>query len=539
MFPQIPEACLRESCILAALAMNYLQTLWSLLFVFLIPILYFLDTHSADSPKEEGSIWALFYMFLFGFVFSLCSTYWFFSTYPLDWLQIYDPRLSLFIIGGIWVSFGIVMGLSIALWAPLVRFIKTENILLSALVGAACWVTLEYARSWMVVIAMYGPETLFGPHHTYYSLAYAIPSIPLLKEMLPVGGLYLGSFVLILINYFLYHCILTLFLKKNARTHRPVFLGTLICSMVFISTVSMNVLRRGNIESSFDASVITTNLPTGTKNSVKEQVAFEAVNEIENENALIILPENVNLLPLYVQNKNDASAPLYKNRLVVGSFIDKFAVMFVLDPQNGYIQYSGKKLLMPVGEASVSWVTFLLGKTQSPAWLEDYKKMLRVSDRNAPPFVYKDSSVPNLVLATSLCSENISPYIYRDATRLGATVFVNPSSHSPYRGSPLLARQTMAINSTRALENGRYFITAANSTQSFVITDAGIVQDISAPSKELYSHFNTKIRLKTYMTPYVLYGDYVVYASMVVLALALTQRLFYTRRRLISYRDIF
>ena len=176
-----------SSALVAALAMDYPHTLWFFLFIFLIPILYGIDTYPLCLSKKKQAVGDFAYMFLFGFIFATCSTYWFLATYPLDWMKIYSPVLSMIVIGGIWVCFGIAMGLPIALWVFVPRFFKISRSLFVAIMGASGWVILEYARSWFVAIGIYGSGTLFGPHHTYYSLAYPVSSAPLLKELLPVG----------------------------------------------------------------------------------------------------------------------------------------------------------------------------------------------------------------------------------------------------------------------------------------------------------------------------------------------------------------
>ena len=328
--------------------------------------------------------------------------------------------------------------------------------------------------------------------------------------------MYLTSFVIILINYCIYYTLCAFF--KNKRV--PFDLLILITALLLVSVVGMHIIRSKNNtgRTSFEASLITTNIPSGTSNEAKEQVAFDAVNSIHNKDSVIVLPENVNVLPPYLENKDKLTAPIYGDHLIIGSFSGKVVTMFFLDPKTRDVRYTGKKILMPVGEYDISWVTFLLQRTQSTDWLTNYEEHLHTSDKR-PPFIFRDTLRDNLLLTGSICAENISPYIFRDATKLGATVLFNLASHAPFRGSPLLLRQTMAISATRALENGRYYFTASNMTKSFVITDEGNIQDVSN-SKETFSHFDTRIQTKDYMTPYTLYGDYMVIVCLILFVLA-------------------
>ena len=510
-----------SSALLASLAMDYPHTLWFFLFIFLIPVLYYVDTQSLTFSKKKDLTTAFCYMFLFGFVFTICSTYWFLATYPLDWMGIYSSTLSIVIIGGIWSCFGIAMGLPIAMWIYIAHVFKKLPPLTSALTGASGWVVLEYVRSWLVAIAIYSPEALFGPHHTYYSLAYPISSAPELKELVPVGGMYLTSFAVILINYFIYHTIRTYLSKDRSSVRSLTSLGVLISCIIVVCASGMYAIRQTNLTSTtFLTSIITTNLPSGTKPEVRKEVSFAAANSVPDENAVIILPENINVLTPPQEKELQENTLSHNKHLIIGSFSgEKFATMYFLNPQDGNVKLFGKRLLMPVGEYNISWVRFLLEKIQGPEWVKNYEKLLHISNKKNDTFIYQDTLNTDVRIAGTLCSENISPYIYRDSTKLGATVFVNLASHAPFRGSPLLLRQTMAISATRALENGRYYVTSSNATKSFVITDQGNIQNLS-DSKEVYSHFDTYIPTKDYTTPYVLYGDYFVIVSFAVLVLA-------------------
>ena len=517
------------SALIGVLVMDYYpQTLWYFLFILLIPLLNDSDTHPVDFSNKKSVFGALSLMFLFGFIFAIGSTLWFVDTYPLDWIRIYDPRVCLIIIGGMWTLFGIAMALPIAPWILLVRFSKNKDPLFIAIWGASCWVLLEYARSWFVAVAVYGTETLFGPHHTYYSLAYPLSSAPFLKELLPMGGIYLTSFVVILGNYLLYF-FLRIYVLRNMKGVLSSLYPLLffIGSIIFVSIYTLGEIRNKNEVSAlspFEAVVITTHVPPGTKDisvTEKEHVAFNAVNSVQNKNAVILLPENLNALTPYRNKEGFPYASIYQDHVIIGSFSgEKLATMFFLDPKTGKTEYTSKRLLMPIGEYSITWVEFLLRKTQSSDWIKNYEKSLHSSNKQTRPLIFKDPQRDDIRVAGTLCAENISPYLYRDAANLGATVFVSLASHAPFHGSPFLLRQTIAINTTRALESGRYFITASNYTPSFVISDTGILK-YTSHSKEIFSSFTTKIYPKTYMTPYARFGDYMLILCGIFVALAI------------------
>ena len=170
---------------------------------------------------------------------------------------------------------------------------------------------------------------------------------------------------------------------------------------------------------------------------------------------------------------------------------------------------------MPIGDYRLAWTDIILKHTQSERWLEGYFKRY-VSNKETPEYsLYRDPDSP-LVIAGSVCSDNISPYIFRNGAKEGATLLLNIASHAPFRGSEILTRENLAVNTTRAIENGRYFVTAANYENSMVISDAGDLIYRST-SDAIISFEDTKIILKNYTTPYVKFGDYVLIISFFIL----------------------
>ena len=522
------------SAILISFAMDYLQILWVGIFVFLVPILWFRDAISSgiNLPQFFSR------MFVFSLVFTLLSSRLFVSAYPLDWLKIYDPVLGWGIILVAWALFSMVMSLPIGLWVFLTDRLKSGNLFTDALVGASAWVIFEYVRSWLVAMSMYGDEVLFGPHHTYYSLAYTVSGVPIIRELLPVGGMYLTSFVIILINYLCYAG-MSFFRRTERERRRTVALAMLIGGIVVSSYCIMVVMRReANPLPSFTASVMNTRFPSIADKSVQEEkrrFALEVIEHIENPRGVIILPENFNVLPPYSDDEVRWGKAMERVALVIGSFSgERFYDMFFFNARSEEVHFYRKELLMPLGEYSVDWIYFLIRLTRNEEWLTTYDAIssFHTAKKGGAQSPYEEKSIEGLIIGGSLCSENISPYIYRDATRFGATVLVNIGSLSPFHGSPLLSRQTLAIDTARALENGRYFITAANSGASFVITDKGDIEDIS-DSQGMSSFFNSEIKMKNYATPYVKYGDYMlpIAFSVVTLTFIWREKRFRKKRR--------
>jgi apolipoprotein N-acyltransferase len=492
------------SAIPISLAINFPGVFSFLSLVFMVPIIFYIE--KIQSEKNIGK--DILRMFLFGFLFLFISNLWFIDAYPLDWLGFNDRVFSFFTLGSLFFIFCFISSIPISLWILFIHIFRKNNFFFNSLVGASSWAFFEYLRSFIIAISIYSNETLLGPHYTNSSLGYTVFNIPLLKELLPMGGLYLVSFVVILINYLVYGILFKL--KKEKR-------GVFILFAVIFTTITFSFLTIKNVRASNSISktitptIVTTYLPSASNKYLEEykrSIASFALNKINGEvhDSIIIFPENINPLENKLENKNN---------LIIGSFKNNsFYNQFFWDTKDSSIKYYEKQLLMPIGEYDIYILKYLIKLTRNEAWNDTYKNYRRVSKSSGEnAFIFKKD---DYYISGSICSENISPYIHRNPVSIGSNLIINILSHAPFHGSSLLTRQTIAINSTRALENGRYFITASNYDQSFIITDEGILLK-TTENKGVFSFFTAEVSLKNYVTPYVKYGDYMVYLSAIFL----------------------
>lgn len=506
-------------------ALCFPRDIYFLSFIFLIPIIFFTDNNNLDFSKKKDVFKVFFMMFFFGFLFAIFSSVWVFSMYPLDWMNLGSSNLSFFIILSVIFFYGIIIATPTSFWIIFVYALKKSNLFFNAIIGASAWVFLEYTRSIFALLSVYGQESLFGPHYTNYSIAYSVFSVPVIKELLPVGGIYMTSFVVILINYFIYYSYLVVNNKTNNK-NQIVFLGIIIVVITLFSSLYMREIREKDINrKEVIVSVVNTYLPASTSvnmEKLRRSTAINIVSKISTPHGIVVLPENLNIINPFNNITNEGMInKIKRNHLIIGSTrVGDYYAMYFFNPQNNDTKYYAKQLLMPIGEYSISWVRFLIKLTNNKEWLSFYDKSTSMAKKGNGIFLYNDEK-NNVVISGGLCSENISPYIYRNETRAGASFLVNLSSRSDFHdGSPLLSRQTLAINTVRALENGRYLVTATNKDKSFVITDTGNIQDMSTTT-EISSYFNSKIIVKDYITPFVRYGDYIVVISIATLIIGM------------------
>ncbi len=492
-------------------AMCFPQQAWVSIFFFLIPLLQIINTYPVLSNQR-----LLVIFFLFTAVSLFLSTLWFGSAFPLDWLKIYDPILSAIILGSLWIGFILVLSLPLSLWGVLYASTHSLPLWYRPFFGAALWVALEQIRSYLVALAVYGPETLSGPHHTYYALAYTLSHVPLVRELLPVGGLPLGTFVVILLNIALFS-LFQIRSWKNPSVLVPLFLSIFL---VVGSAITLTILRTNDHEESISVSIIGTALPSATDRAEQDQksrIGYDSASRIKKISDIIVLPENFNIPPIHEEIRHQFSG----NPILVSSFSGKnYYNMYFLNLKNNAVAYTQKQLLMPLGEYRVSWIHSLLKLTNRSDWIALYEAPHQSATKSTGAHLYQHP-YQNVIIGGTLCSENISPLLYRNLTGNGATLLINSTSLAPFHGSALLDRQILAINTARALENGRYLAVASNMGSSYVISDTGTLHSIMKPATKNLSLLEDTVETKQYLTPYVRFGDRVSPLSFIFVCITL------------------
>lgn len=511
------------SSLILSLAFNWPQKLGFLSFIFLVPILFYLLPNRNKKSLEivVRRRTDFFNMFIFGLLVAFLSTYWFAFIYPLTWIGIDSKLLGIPIVFGLWSSLAVFMALPMAFWVILMRKFLRQNILIISMSGASLWVIGEYIRSFLIIIGLYSDQVLFGPHHTYYSLSYLIPNIPIVKNLIPIGGIYLGSFFVILVNFLIYFLVEKYLNKEVYFASGVKYLAIYIVILLLISNLLITNIRSKDLGVEKDFYLGNSYFPSSKVKSdqiTKRSSSLQFVNNyLESKYGIqvetYILPENIDLTKSFKENRK----VFVKDLFLISSRTESTEKMYYIDTKNANTRdFYQKKLLMPIGEYNVSYVSFLLhmfgfDNLEFPEVNKGEKEFL--------------VEVDDAVFGSSICSENISPYLYQGAVKSGANVLVNIASHGPFRKSELLGRQTQAINSIRALETGRYFITATNYGKSFVVSDEGDLVFISNnPDIDGSIYFDkTSFKTKKYTTPYTAYGDFIVYFSLMFILIGFSR----------------
>ena len=260
------------------------------------------------------------------------------------------------------------------------------------------------------------------------------------------------------------------------------------------------------IPHTLSAIVLQTSFPSSRNNGDQEKksaAVLAFLKKLEPKKSLIVLPENIDLTSASLENSIVTNS-------YIGSYTGKHGYqMYYFHPDIPNTQFTQKQLLMPLGEYALPWLEQLVRATGNPEWISNITlpNEYQPSKGQGTRLFYSPHD-SNLVIGGTLCSENISPLLYRQQVFGGALLLVHSASLGPFHGSALLSRQMLAINTARALENGRYYLSAVNNGRSAIISDTG---KFTLPEK---TNSDTSIAMLTatlptlsYHTPHVILGD--------------------------------
>ncbi|MBU1046843.1 hypothetical protein KKH36_03640 [Patescibacteria group bacterium] len=195
------------SGILLSLSYNY-NFLWGFSFVALVPLLYAI--YETKNSKN-----AFLYSFLTGFIFIGSVYFWFYDAYPLEWLKIdstVNNFLSVFVGWFITTLTSLVIG-----FFGLILFKLKTNRIHDILLIPSLWVLGEFIRFYTFSIFHYSSEILVGPHYTFGSLGHTLANSQSLLQLASLGGAYLLSFIVVLINAVLFFFFLYSLSMKNIK----------------------------------------------------------------------------------------------------------------------------------------------------------------------------------------------------------------------------------------------------------------------------------------------------------------------------------
>lgn len=488
-----------------------------LIWIALIPLFWFLALKQT-SPKKAffgGTICGILF---FGKLFS-----WIFATAPFEWLGITarkDLLFTLCLLIILWLVQTVFLSLFFGGFAWILKLSFKNSSKLSFLTIPALWIILEYLRAWGFGILWFGKETLLGSHWTFGNLAYTLHNQTNLIQVADLGGIYLISFLIVLVNAGLF-----LVFRKRSWAILTILILIAVAWGGYGAYKTNMTYRTGEARA---IALLQTNFLSGSElNPYQKKEAFKTVLGLfkaGDEADIIIAPEGFGIVSLtedpeiaryllkdfwqpgqiYLENEKIIEAEKIKSRL------------FYYDlEKESPLGYHDKTLLVPNGE-------FLPYLTK--ALLSIYSFDLERGQR----FYSKgDKIAPTQNIGATICSSILSPNIQRQMTKKGAEFLAVVSSDAPFHGSKSLLSQNLAMSKLRAVENRRYFSQATNMGYSFLLDPKG---KILAKGSELGNEILfSDIYLLNKKAIYTKFGDWIIVLAILSTVL-LTSNLCYNKK---------
>jgi apolipoprotein N-acyltransferase len=183
-----------------------------------------------------------------------------------------------------------------------------------------------------------------------------------------------------------------------------------------------------------------------------------------------------------------------------------FNSLFVVTPQDGYVDRYDKSRLVPFGE----YVPFraVLGALSG---LATGLAAGDVTPGPGPRVILLDGPDQRHALAPLICYEVIYPDLVRDAVRQGARILLNVTNDAWY-GRTSAPHQFMAIAATRSAEHGVPMLRSANTGVSAIVDAGGAVLG-ETPIFERHALRGRVPGSREGATLYTRFGDWIVWAS--------------------------
>jgi apolipoprotein N-acyltransferase len=459
----------------------------------LIPFLYFCLTESSKWKLAFAHI--AFSFFYFGGV--------------LYWI----PRV-LIIYGGLGIPEAVILfivmlftlSFFLAPFTALVWWTKQNKGPISALLSApAFWVLTEVARNYLAVGGF-----------PWASLAYSQVPFQVVIQCVDIGGVYLLSFLIVLVNA----CFLALIWKQSFR------FGVGVLGLFFLINLYGIYRIHGwtiPLDGTLRAGLLQGNIALAGTREYYAKKYYETLAKLYDQaagsgSALVIIPEAQN--PFFY-SEDFYFRTFWGNKAKdSGSFILLNSAAF--DQENRSIYYNSAYLIAPNGES-----TYRYDKNHLVPFGE-YLPLQSILGKFAEPLVREVSSfspgkdlspglLGEVLFGTLICYEGIFPEISREFVQKGSQILINITNDAWF-GDTAAPEQHLQMAALRAVEFRRPLLRAANSGITTTVTPFGRIQNRT----ELFTETAVvaDISYSSYRTIYSYLGDWLVISLIIVSTIA-------------------
>lgn len=478
--------------------------LGGLVWVALIPLFWALGDRDPKRAFQLGLVGGVVY---FGALLYWLYTLWEWTSFAL----IPGYLVLVGYLGLYWGAFG-------ALYAFLHRRLP-----LWALIPAvpALWVLLEYIRS----LGKFG--------FSWGQIADALYRQLEMVQLVSITGPWGVSFLVVLVNLIIYQGI-------RRRRWRYPLVAALAAGLVFSwgGARLQQPLPQGE---ALAVSIAQPNIPQAIRSDTNRldeflaiyQRLLERIDRAAPHSDLVILPESI--LPAYVLSDPEVRGVFtgwtrtHETTMILGTYSregdDVYNATVAISPAGDVVDTYHKNRLVPFSTEYFPGIG-LVRQLGLSRWVPVGNRLGLIT----PGRGLKPLQTPWGPIGTPICFESIFSHITRKFVQSGAKLITTLTNDAWFKNTWALP-QHFAKGVLRAVENGRYFVQAANTGVSGIVDPRGRIIERSPIQREAVL-FGT-VELLDGQTVYTRYGDGFVHLSLLYLAIlfAWTARLAVIIRR--------
>ncbi len=411
------------------------------------------------------------------FVKSLFAISWFWSTYPIDWIDLSLGKSEPFLVGFYWLTVALFLGLGGLVlgggWYFVAHRCHFQPLQLVAM--ALVLVVAEVMSSVFFSIGTFGPGSAVNAVFSFGYSGYLLAEHETLVLFSKVAGVYGLTFLVGIFSWCLWFS-----LRRQTKTKQYFF--SVIMILLCIGTATHEIFLVAEREGdALSVAVIDTNFSgADATETYKRTRVNEAVSlALEMGSQYIILPEDSRYFDTAL-----ASETLYRRfRFLAGDtetvVIDSGrmsmgdgAVLraFVYDGINKKMWTTDKQYLVPQGEYLpyfYSTALAVVGKSNVATILDKKLSYRPGPDRDQGQF---SSEIPGVLF----CFESADPLgVWRLKSERDIPFVAHPISHAWFHESKILWQQLESMLRVQALWNNVEIVSAGNAARGFLYTRAG------------------------------------------------------------------
>ncbi|HUU40814.1 MAG TPA: apolipoprotein N-acyltransferase, partial [Desulfatiglandales bacterium] len=406
------------------------------------------------------------------------------------------------------------LALYIALFALILIGFRQSR--LSSFWGASIWVSLEYARANLLTGF---PWCLLG--YTQYSRLSLI-------QVSDIGGVYIISFVIVLVNLTVYHLLFNSKSKKSMAIE-TIFASLLIGFMLLYGYRNVKEKAYVNLnEKRIKVAIAQGNIDQSLKwDREFQEKTLEIYEKLSEKSAgfkpqMIIWPETA--FPFFFQDKSGLSEKVYQIAKTANSYIlfgspayeqGKDTILYFnrayIVSGYGVVDYYDKVHLVPFGEY-----------VPLKKYIPFVQRLVPAAGDFSPGCKIKPIDAQGFHAGILICFESIFPYISRKHALEGAELLVNLTNDAWF-GRTSAPYQHLSMAVFRCVENGLPMARAANTgISAFILSSGKIIKKSGLFVEGMLQH---EIKLKCNKTFYSQFGDIfaIILMFTTILKLFLTQ----------------